>query len=116
MTNFILAVFVVLGLVAEHYFPYWMEWTGHKLPSPRRLVLNYAAGSVVWFGAFTVWLILNGFYWIALVGWGFAFLAGLTVVSLYRYDEFIANKNNLRDALEVNTLLERQSRNEGKGS
>jgi hypothetical protein len=118
MSNFTtaLGILVVLGLVAEHYFPYWAEWTGNKLPSPARLVLNYAAGSVVWFGAFTAWLVANDLVKVALVGWGFALLAGFTVVFLYVYDHYISNKRDLRDSVEVSKLLERQRRNEGKRS
>ena len=104
----IFLILVVLALVAEHYFPYWVELTGHKLPSPVRLIVNYSAGTLAWFGPFTAWLILNGRSDVALVGWGFALLAGLTVILLYVADRFIANKLNLRDSLEVNSLLERQ--------
>lgn len=108
MSIYLLAIVVVLGLTAEHYFPHWTEWTGHKLPSPVRLIVNYAAGSVAWFGPFTVWLILNDRTDVALVGWGFAVLAGLTVIFLYALDRIIANKLNLRDEKEINSLLERQ--------
>jgi hypothetical protein len=106
--NLILALFVVLGLAAEHYFPYWIDLTGRKLPDPVRLIVNYAAGSLVWFGAFTAWLVKNGHARIALVGWSFALLAGLTVVLLYAHDRRVADRRAAQDRGERLDLIERR--------
>ena len=106
--SFVLAALVVLGLVAEHYFPYWMHITGRRLPDPVRLIVNYIAGTLVWFGAFSLWLVINGYWEIAVVGWGFASLAGITVIFLYAIDSRIALINNLRDEKKINDLLERR--------
>lgn len=109
----ILLLFTVLGTSAAHYFPYWMFLAGGKLPEPKNLIARYTAGTLCWLFPFSFWLLSQGVSIRLVLGaWLFAATAGLTVISLYRYDKFIAEK----DRRELKDLLERRRDAKSKGT
>lgn len=92
-TLFLLVPLSALILLIEHWFPYWDQVLGRKLvdmnramPDPVRTVVNYVAGTMAWFGMFSIWLVLRKEILILLAGWIFLSVSGLAVIFAYWYD------------------------------
>jgi len=96
-------------MIAQHYFPHWLAWTGRKLSDPTRMILNYVIGSGGWFGLYALSLIFDGFAYLAIRGAVFLTTAGLTVMVLYALDHYVRERQRLRDLKEQMELLRKRN-------
>lgn len=110
----VLVIVTVVFLWLGHYFPFWHEWTGRRIVNedgtlnPRRIILNYVYGTVGWFVPFCVWLWLKVGIEAVLMGWVFLVAGGLAVSLAYWNDKRVGEIRALREAQELNELLERK--------